>query len=730
MDKNDYSIKLKEKLNNLVPREKNSGRVFLSARINNKVKKMSNLNENDIEGQIKYFILNTSLFFIKNDGFINEKYFSLIDDSIYKLFYDLLLSPSEREWENFWKGLRNLEYGAGNIILICEKICNEFKVGALDLFFIIILNENRERLNKLLKKTYNLNLVERYENILKKLSIFTKIKNNYKVDSKEVLNYFLDAVNKKQDMEEEDIKKENSKEDRIEEKKNQIKKSNKEKNIEKESNNIQSSQFQFEQENISTEGEKYIEKNENKFLNYLNEMKQFYENLKYKTPVLNYLIEKNGKLCLDYFQYTKNEDSLVDHLFENLNKLIIDLTISFDKEKYGYFCFYDNLKEKYIESLYSIIDLNLLHEKITSDKNFPKDDFLSPDFNLSKNAFKSRALSFEYFINNNILIHKFKVKERPRVIYPFRSKEELDKSIPPTKEKNLIEVDGVVFEEKEIELNFEKNCFIIDNLYKISEFDDKKEKKIEPYKEEKIINLKSNTLCIIEIKNKFPPNDKVEKQNIENSTQEKQPINFYNMVKQLIKKGRIFKEMYDQQKAKIEHLRFILFYNVIQKGNYYEELKKAVQDSFADKKDNLYKILEFQCIYIKSSYLAGTEYNSSEEISRLNKKIENINKNINEKIKEMEKQNEQKLKEKIEEKINEQKKEMEKQNEQKLNEKIKEMEKQNEEKLKEKIKEIEKKYKEKIENNRKSKKEFIGGLSNKFKELSELLNEFFEVEDI
>ena len=73
---------------------------------------------------------------------------------------------------------------------------------------------------------------------------------------------------------------------------------------------------------------------------------------------------------------------------------------------------------------------------------------------------------------------------------------------------------------------------------------------------------------------------------------------------------------------------------------------------------------------------------------------------------------------------------MEKQNEQKLNEKIKEMEKQNEEKLKEKIKEIEKKYKEKIENNRKSKKEFIGGLSNKFKELSELLNEFFEVEDI
>ena len=76
MVQSDYSIKLKEQLNNLVTRIKNSAKVFLSTRIINKLNKMGI--PNDTEGQIKLFILKISLYFIKNDGFINEKYFILI----------------------------------------------------------------------------------------------------------------------------------------------------------------------------------------------------------------------------------------------------------------------------------------------------------------------------------------------------------------------------------------------------------------------------------------------------------------------------------------------------------------------------------------------------------------------------------------------------------------------------------------------------------------------------
>ena len=150
------------------------------------------------------------------------------DNRIYKLFYDLLLLPNENEWNIFWNSLRNLEYGAGNIILIWEYICKEFNVGALDLFFIITLSENRERLNKLLKNKYKFIILESHENILKKISIYIKIKNNYKIGKKEVLDYFLNSVSKNQNMEETDENKENSKEDSNNEIKSQIKVLNKE----------------------------------------------------------------------------------------------------------------------------------------------------------------------------------------------------------------------------------------------------------------------------------------------------------------------------------------------------------------------------------------------------------------------------------------------------------------------------------------------------------------------
>ena len=166
-----------------------------------------------------------------------------------------------------------------------------------------------------------------------------------------------------------------------------------------------------------------------------------------------------------------------------------------------------NLKKKFIEGIFSIIDQSFLFEKITSDYNFPPDDIYSPNEIIANNAFKSRALSFEYYINREIIINQLKAKERPRVIFPFinlekiinlEKSEERDKgndeentseknkenNKKSTKEKNeeknkkkdnssnsltdsaLFEVDGIILEKEFKEIELDNNFFIPDPIYK------------------------------------------------------------------------------------------------------------------------------------------------------------------------------------------------------------------------------------------------------------------------
>ena len=169
-------------------------------------------------------------------------------------------------------------------------------------------------------------------------------------------------------------------------------------------------------------------------------------------------------------------------LYDNLVAFIINVnlnTIDFGDEKYGYLCYYykDKDKKRYIESIFSLVDLNLLFDRISSDLNFPKDNFKNPDKKISQNAFKSRSLSFEYFINNNILIKKFNLKEKARVIYSFKSIEDLESINNYTieiktkiTEEGLEELDGIIFADKNISLDLEKNCFMIDNPFKFRAF--------------------------------------------------------------------------------------------------------------------------------------------------------------------------------------------------------------------------------------------------------------------
>ena len=51
-------------------------------------------------------------------------------------------------------------------------------------------------------------------------------------------------------------------------------------------------------DNEIIENVNYIEESENKSLNHLKERKKLYEKLNYETPILNYLIDKKGQICL------------------------------------------------------------------------------------------------------------------------------------------------------------------------------------------------------------------------------------------------------------------------------------------------------------------------------------------------------------------------------------------------------------------------------------------------
>ena len=139
---------------------------------------------------------------------------------------------------------------------------------------------------------------------------------------------------------------------------------------------------------------------------------------------------------------------------------------------------------------------------------------------------------------------------------------------------------------------------------------------VEPYIE-KVIDLKKNELCIIEIKNQFPPSSEITLSN------EKQPTTFFQMIKEMIKKAKIIKEFFDFKNERVDSIRLILFYDAIHKENYYDDLRKAFSESFKAN-DELQFLFQFQCIYIKSSYLAAGLFNMNDKYKMLKLKIDQV----------------------------------------------------------------------------------------------------------
>ena len=159
------------------------------------------------------------------------------------------------------------------------------------------------------------------------------------------------------------------------------------------------------------------------------------------------------------------------------------------------------------------------------------------------------------------------------------------------------ELDGVFYLEKKAEFNVEKLPFIIDDIVEIkgNRFD------FEILENINILKFDENTLILLEVKNRFP-DDLAKEINI------------------LLGKTISFHQLYEERFKNIKNIRVMFFYDAIPKYNYDEELLKIINHFFQDKSEIREKI-QFQFIFITSSYLAFNFKNLKDRIDELEKEI-------------------------------------------------------------------------------------------------------------
>ena len=109
-----------------------------------------------------------------------------------------------------------------------------------------------------------------------------------------------------------------------------------------------------------------------------------------------------------------------------------------------------------------------------------------------------------------------------------------------------------------------------------------------------------------------------------------QGISFHSMIRGLIRKALVIKTIYEQLEYKFNKIKLILFYDAIHKYNYEEELKLAFNEELDLNDKELIEKIQFQCIYIKSSYLSGTISIMNNDIEMLKSENKNIRKELEE----------------------------------------------------------------------------------------------------
>ena len=193
MEEIDYSQYLKEELTKFVskPKKAKGAKRYLETLINTKINELNKISELNEQMAIKKFILQNSLYFIKENAFKSDNYFELINNKIYKSLYELFKTSTEKQYKLFLESILKLDYGGDIIFIICDKICSlskEKRFSPFDLFFRIIIKDNMELLQQLLGIDFPLE--KNHEIMIVRLTSFTKMKNKIEFNLEDLYNLF------------------------------------------------------------------------------------------------------------------------------------------------------------------------------------------------------------------------------------------------------------------------------------------------------------------------------------------------------------------------------------------------------------------------------------------------------------------------------------------------------------------------------------------------------------
>ena len=101
-NKSSYQEKLKIELEKIANESgKDSNDLSLEKKLIKAEKEIFSKTLNKGDNMFKYFIVKIFQYFIKDNGFRTDSYYSLISDRIYQLFYELLLNQIQSQFNKF-----------------------------------------------------------------------------------------------------------------------------------------------------------------------------------------------------------------------------------------------------------------------------------------------------------------------------------------------------------------------------------------------------------------------------------------------------------------------------------------------------------------------------------------------------------------------------------------------------------------------------------------------------
>ena len=403
---------------------------------------------------------------------------------------------------------------------------------------------------------------------------------------------------------------------------------------------------------------------------YFQSRKEYYSKKGYETPFLDELLEEKIKINKDIFLFKKpQQEYFIEPHYINLKYLIniFSNPEMFQKfvvkeKKYCYICYNAKKSKKYVlkEGIFGILQNTSLYKEITNKKKFEKDKFGEENKTIVDNAFKVRELALEYYING-IFMELLDQDELPRVVYNFDSrklkklvdeekkiqeeieedikeeiegeieeeleeemkveiKEEMKEKIKEAikekikKDREIEELDGVFYTKKDYEIKIDELPFIIDYM---AEIDNLVSPNFKFYAEnDNKIKIDKNTLIFIEVKNKFP-----------------ETYDFNYQVRKICNKTVSFSQLYGERYENITKIKIMFFYNAVPKKSYETKVLPILENIFGNNK--IKNKIQFQFIFITSSYLAYNFKNMKDRIDIL----ENSSNEIKSKIEDLQKDN-------------------------------------------------------------------------------------------